>query len=101
MTTTRALAVAAYLAAVAAPASADWRAVADALHAALPAVRGAAAKPAEAPGILSQWVPPWPPPPFAPVRISSSPRLSSAPRMMMMAEIWKKTRALMIDVRPA
>ena len=59
MTTTRALAVAAYLAAVAAPASADWRAVADALHAALPAVRGAAAKPADAPGTAPKWFADW------------------------------------------
>lgn len=42
MTTTRALAVAAYLSAVAAPDAADWRSIADQLHAALPAVRGRA-----------------------------------------------------------
>lgn len=38
----RTVAVAAYLAAIAAPASADWRAVADALYSAMPATRGRA-----------------------------------------------------------
>lgn len=59
MTTTRALAVAAYVAAVAAPATADWRAVADSLYAALPAVRGAV-KPADASSATApKWFADW------------------------------------------
>jgi hypothetical protein len=59
MTTTRALAVSAYLAAVASPAAADWRSVADQLHAALPATRGAS-KPLEARGTSAPaWFADW------------------------------------------
>jgi hypothetical protein len=56
MTTTRTVAVAAYLAAVASPAAADWRLIADSLYSALPAMRGAV-KPADgsAPAWFADW----------------------------------------------